>query len=304
MDLVEQLQKANLARSAVSPDVFYKVWGYKGESGATRPLLASLNHYGLMEYIGRGDSKQVKLSALAHRIIFDKVPNSRERREALREAALGPTIFSRLMTSLGVPVPPEYAVETFLTRDCGYSEQVAKIIFRNYVDTLGYAGLDNPDTVSPVDPQAEEKLAEKQPAEIGDLVQVEIGGVFQLEKPAHVVSVQEHAGRKWAFVEGSTTGIPMEQVHVVEKGKGVFAPATPAPESPLLAAMLDRAKKAAAPGMRQEVFALDEGDVTLTFPAGLSPDSYSDLESYLMLFLKKAKRRAEKSGDADKEGAE
>ena len=83
MDLVEQLQKANLARTTVSPDVFYKVWGYKGESGTTRPLMASLNHYGLMEYVGRGDNKQVRLSGLTHRIIFDKVPNSKDRAAAL-----------------------------------------------------------------------------------------------------------------------------------------------------------------------------------------------------------------------------
>lgn len=42
----------------------------------------------------------------------------------------------------------------------------------------------------------------------------------------------------------------------------------------------------------QEVFNLEEGPVTLSFPAALSADSYEDLEAYLQLFLKKAKRRA------------
>jgi hypothetical protein len=51
------------------------------------------------------------------------------------------------------------------------------------------------------------------------------------------------------------------------------------------------------PGARQEVFALDEGDVTLTFPEGLSAESYNDLESYLTLFLRKAKRRAGKKSE-------
>ena len=46
-------------------------------------------------------------------------------------------------------------------------------------------------------------------------------------------------------------------------------------------------------GARKEVFALDEGDVVLTFPENISPDSYGDLEGYLNLFLKKAKRKAE-----------
>lgn len=56
----------------------------------------------------------------------------------------------------------------------------------------------------------------------------------------------------------------------------------------------------------QEVFNLDEGPVTLTFPAKLSAASYEDLEDHLQIFLRKAKRRAEalrqaniESGDPD-----
>jgi Plant specific mitochondrial import receptor subunit TOM20 len=46
------------------------------------------------------------------------------------------------------------------------------------------------------------------------------------------------------------------------------------------------------PGMMQEVFNLDEGPVTLSVPANMSAQSYEDLEDYLKLFLRKAKRRA------------
>jgi hypothetical protein len=45
--------------------------------------------------------------------------------------------------------------------------------------------------------------------------------------------------------------------------------------------------------MLQEVFNLDEGPVTLTYPSDLSPESYLDLKDHLDLFLRKAKRRAE-----------
>lgn len=44
------------------------------------------------------------------------------------------------------------------------------------------------------------------------------------------------------------------------------------------------------PGMRQEVFTLDEGDITLQWPERLSLDSYQDFESWLQLVLRKAKR--------------
>jgi hypothetical protein len=47
-------------------------------------------------------------------------------------------------------------------------------------------------------------------------------------------------------------------------------------------------------GMMQEVFNLDEGPVTLSVPAKLSEESYEDLEAQLQLFLRRAKRRAER----------
>jgi hypothetical protein len=50
--------------------------------------------------------------------------------------------------------------------------------------------------------------------------------------------------------------------------------------------------------MMQEVFNLDEGPVTLTFPAALSSESYADLVDQLELFLRRAKRRAGKSDEA------
>ena len=49
----------------------------------------------------------------------------------------------------------------------------------------------------------------------------------------------------------------------------------------------------------QEIFNLDEGSVVLTYPATLSAQSYEDLADCLNLFLRKAKRRAER-GDEDK----
>jgi hypothetical protein len=40
------------------------------------------------------------------------------------------------------------------------------------------------------------------------------------------------------------------------------------------------------------VFALDEGDVVITFPETLSADSFADLKAYLDVFVKKVQRRS------------
>lgn len=43
-------------------------------------------------------------------------------------------------------------------------------------------------------------------------------------------------------------------------------------------------------GMRQEVFALAEGDVTIQWPETLSPDSFQDFEDWLVILKRKIKR--------------
>jgi hypothetical protein len=55
----------------------------------------------------------------------------------------------------------------------------------------------------------------------------------------------------------------------------------------------------AGEGLRQEVITLDEGDVVITFPADLSPDSFDDLKDHLDLFVKKMQRRAAKAQQND-----
>jgi hypothetical protein len=42
---------------------------------------------------------------------------------------------------------------------------------------------------------------------------------------------------------------------------------------------------------------MEEGPVTLTFPATLSGESYQDLADHIALFLRKAKRRSKASSD-------
>ena len=43
---------------------------------------------------------------------------------------------------------------------------------------------------------------------------------------------------------------------------------------------------------RRAVFDLSEGEVVITFPDELSPESVSDLQDYLNVFMKKARREA------------
>lgn len=46
-------------------------------------------------------------------------------------------------------------------------------------------------------------------------------------------------------------------------------------------------------GMKEDIFSLAEGDVSLQWPASLSEDSYQDLEDWMKLMLRKIKRNIE-----------
>lgn len=58
-------------------------------------------------------------------------------------------------------------------------------------------------------------------AKVGDLIQWEVDGMLQMEKPMRVRLVTDDG---WVAVEGSETGIPMEQVLVEERGTGEAPP--------------------------------------------------------------------------------
>lgn len=45
-------------------------------------------------------------------------------------------------------------------------------------------------------------------------------------------------------------------------------------------------------GFRRAVFGLAEGEVTITAPVYLSPESVNDLQDYLDVFMKRARREA------------
>lgn len=61
---------------------------------------------------------------------------------------------------------------------------------------------------------------------------------------------------------------------------------------PVMAAVQVQESEESQLNLRRAVFALSEGDVVLSFPENLSSDSVSDLEDYLKIFMKKAKREA------------
>lgn len=67
----------------------------------------------------------------------------------------------------------------------------------------------------------DERSVEYGGAKVGDLIQWEIDGVLQMEKPMRVRLVTDDG---WVAVDGSETGIPMDQVTVEERAPSAIVP--------------------------------------------------------------------------------
>jgi hypothetical protein len=61
-------------------------------------------------------------------------------------------------------------------------------------------------------------------ANTDDLVQWTSGGVDQFETPRRVRGIHRRDGKEWAFVEGTNTGVPLDELTVVTPKSGAPTP--------------------------------------------------------------------------------
>lgn len=278
----QQIADRGAARNKLPPETFYKIWEYGAKSSGARQTMAALNAYGLVEYIGKGKDRRVELTDLARRIILDKRPNSPDRAQHIQRAALEPTIFRELFNEYAGPVLPDRDVMiSWLTIDRQFNQQGAEVTADNFIATFEFAGLNAPSNnpFSESSQNAENMVTSE--VEVGDRINFESNGVIVNESPLDVRAISDD--RMWVFVEGSETGMPMEDVAIVEKGVKKNTP----PTMPLATAQPDShaapALDASAPlDVRFNMKSVSVSGTT-TDPAELQSfiDQLTDLKSIL-----------------------
>ncbi|MFQ5954863.1 MAG: hypothetical protein ACE5JZ_07360 [Kiloniellales bacterium] len=272
------------------PAVVAKTWGITPKSSTFLQTIAALKAFGLTDDHGVGKNRKLRVSDLARRILHDTRPGARE--AALKEAASKPKLLRDYAVAWRTGRPSDEHCISELTLERGFTQEAATNFVRVFDDTFRFANLGSSDSIADntmggagTEPESDDgEIGTHPEIEVGDLIQVEIGGELQFEKPKRVRAMQEHEGRQWVFIEGSEAGIPMEQVIVdqkaTEEGARTEPPILPEEHSP------------PDPGKRREVTSLDEGDAVLVWPESISPDSYHDLKAWLDGILNKARRRA------------
>ncbi|MDF2383475.1 hypothetical protein JMG10_18490 [Nostoc ellipsosporum NOK] len=285
-------------QSPVDRAAAVKLIGYSSLSGPASKALAAQASYGLVERAGKGE---MRVTARARAILHPD--NLDERRRNLIAAAFEPNLFQELRARWPDMIPPEDGIVTYLHRQ-GFNQTAIRPAMKAYRDTLLFLEQEGAN-----DSIGNETLASSVPKEkieeafgdarVGDLVELEIDGSLATSAPVRVRAVS--ADHAWIFVEGSETGITMANATVVERPM-IAADPVPAPTLPLVAPMPsshDAALNETPTGYRSETFDADEGQIKITWPSNLSPQSVEDMKDWLELLKRRIARRAGESRESD-----
>jgi hypothetical protein len=212
MERIEKVNADGLTRMEVNPVSYYKSWGYNKENGNARQTLAALNQFGLVEYIGRGKDRKVKLSKLAMRILLDKIPGSLSRLAAIQECAIKPAVYLALWTKFDRSLVPDHVFETHLTLEMEFSQESARKVIAGYRDTYAFAKLDELDTQTDDAPEIEPAAA----------AQIIVGGnVMPFEQPRlGISSIDGNSQQTFNMPNGSAMPLANEnEIKVMLDGK-------------------------------------------------------------------------------------
>jgi len=148
---------ANFAPVAVAK----RHWGYTVLSGPGNRALAAMIQYGLVDVQGKGTDRTIRTSKLAL-IILDS-PEVEQRKTALQEAALRPTMYRNLRETHNEEMPSRATLRWELTgkgdsSEAQLTDRAVDRFLDLFLDTMEYSGLMNgmPDTIeNDTDPEVD-----------------------------------------------------------------------------------------------------------------------------------------------------
>lgn len=279
-------------RSAAPIHAAVSHWNYSEKSSGGKQTIAALLQFGLLADEGALADRTVRLTPEAIDILL-MPPDDPRRAQLIKKAAKAPKIFAELLSkATDGELPSDQTLTYYLVREKNFNPNTVKDFIKSFRETIRFAGLTKSDNMSSADlanPENPKDDAGREPRiKVGDTVQWTSGGVDQLAMPVRVVSISPDG--LYAFLEGSNTGLPVEELTVATafaqakpsdqappQGSG---PLPPPPPPPVIRAV----------NTKQDVFSLDEGQVVLQWPASMSPESFEDFKAWIDLQVRKIGR--------------
>lgn len=249
---------------------------YSATSSSGQKVLAALKSFGLIEDAPGSNGKAIKLTQRAIRILLDE-QDSQERREEIRKAALSPKWYEYCWKKWGKEMPP--AMKSNLLIEHGFVDSTVDGFLKDYKKTISFAALLDDDAL---DDDAESAVQSNALPKIGDYVQWESQGILRMPVAKRLTKISEDGN--YAFVEGSLTGIPVNELIPAEAPEPLIS-------GPAVPTAMNIASTPGSVKMLTDMLTLAEGiTLQLQWPAVISQDAYEDFEYQLEGFKKRVKR--------------
>ena len=128
------------AMHGVPISVAAKAWGYSEKSSSASMTLSALKAFGLIEEIdGNNQTRKIKLTETAVKIIRDPREISPDRDALLKEAALMPAIHKEIVQEYNGLPPSEEVLKTHLLVERFLKDDAAKDFMSEFYATMHYA---------------------------------------------------------------------------------------------------------------------------------------------------------------------
>jgi hypothetical protein len=138
----------NEKRNAANVSVVMGHWGFNKPTGQSAVSLAAVKSFGLVEDSGSGKDRKLKVSELALKIILDQRQPSPDRDNAIKEAALRPSIHGKLWQRWRAQLPSDPNLRHVLIFEYRFNENAVDDFIAEYKDTIGFAQLQDCDSVT------------------------------------------------------------------------------------------------------------------------------------------------------------
>jgi len=269
-------------RNSAPLAVAAKHWGYEPKSSGSNQTAAALMSFGLMQDEGTGEKRKVKLTPNALKILLDTRTDSSEKAALIKQAALAPRIHKQIWDKWGATDVSDDNLRHALLFEWTppFNENSVAGFISEYRGTIAFAKLTEPDKVTSEDGSNEGASGTAYLPKVGDYVQWESQGVLHFKEPSKILRLSTDGA--FAFVEGTSTGLPVEQLRHAE---GPSAP---------LQAQIPRIPLLPTTTMHEDVYSLPEGRIVVQWPATLSAESVQEVKDYLKLLERKIVRSTAK----------
>jgi hypothetical protein len=270
-------------------------WGYSEKSSGALVTVSALKGFGLIDELDSSGSRTFQVSPLGLKIVADKRPESTERDEAIREAALKPKIHAELWRKYNGRLPSDAELQYRLENDWHFNVNVIGSFIKELRDTISYAKLSDSDKIEEKEVDGDgnegEDVDDKHPyvPKVGDFVQWKHNEVLGFNEPKRIREISSDGA--YVFIDGQYTGIPANEL-ILEN------PPAAKPASQNTPPPLQQSPKSL---MQEFVVPLSEGSRAIfQWPVSLTKEDILDLKDSLKILERKIDRSVPKPEEATK----